>query len=67
MPDATDRRRVRLVLTRQGQKADRNREGTVESAVRRALAALPAKDRQAAQRVLAQLITELRSSVAKDR
>jgi len=37
-PDPADRRRVRFTLTPQGTRVDRARRGTVEAAVRRALA-----------------------------
>jgi MarR family transcriptional regulator, organic hydroperoxide resistance regulator len=50
--DAADTRRTHLMLTPAGQRLDRRRKGTVEAAVRRALAALPAQEFAAAARVM---------------
>jgi len=57
--DAADSRRVRLSLTRRGQAINRRRTGTVEFAVRRALATVPEQDVRAARRVLKLLAEEL--------
>jgi DNA-binding MarR family transcriptional regulator len=57
--DALDSRRVRLSLTRRGQVINRRRTGTIELAVRRALAAVPDQDVRAARRVLKLLAEEL--------
>lgn len=55
--DAADSRRVRLTLTRRGVEINRHRTGTIEFAVRRALAAVPERDVRATRRVL-KLIAE---------
>jgi DNA-binding MarR family transcriptional regulator len=57
--DKADSRRVRLSLTRRGQAINRRRTGTVEFAVRRALATVPEEDVRAARRVLKLLAEEL--------
>ncbi|MBP8811730.1 MAG: MarR family transcriptional regulator [Kofleriaceae bacterium] len=57
--DPEDRRRVRLSLTAAGRAIDRHRRGTVEAAVQAALATVPARDRMAAERVLAAVRAQL--------
>jgi DNA-binding MarR family transcriptional regulator len=53
--DAADARRALFTLTAQGRAVDRLRSGTVEAAVRTALASLPARDVRAAATVLSAL------------
>ncbi len=50
--EPSDNRRVCLTLTRRGQAINRRRTGTIEFAVRRALASVPDSDVRAARRVL---------------
>src|SRR5688572_29726322 len=57
--DTSDSRRVCLALTRRGQEVNRRRTGTIEFAVRRALASVPDHDVRAARRVLKLLAEEL--------
>lgn len=57
--DAEDRRRVRFRLTAKGRRVDRERKGTVEAAVRRALGRADASTREKAARMLALLTSEL--------
>ena len=57
--DKSDSRRVCLTLTHRGQAINRRRTGTVEFAVRRALATVPEQDVRAARRVLKLLAEEL--------
>lgn len=57
--DARDRRRARFTLTPKGEALDRERAGTVEAAVRRALARLSPTEVQAARGVLEALAMEL--------
>lgn len=57
--DAEDRRRARFVLTRAGAAIDRERRGTVEAAVRRALARTPASEVKQAAAFMTLLATEL--------
>lgn len=54
-PDPADARRARLHLTNKARTMDRRNAGTVEAAVRRTLASLPADEVDAAGRVLAAL------------
>lgn len=55
----TDRRRATFQLTAPGRKINRERQGTVEAAVRRALARASARDRAATETVLGALVREL--------
>jgi DNA-binding MarR family transcriptional regulator len=57
--DAKDRRRARFKLTRQGERIDRERRGTVEAAVRRALGRADRRDLVGTIRVLDVLVDEL--------
>ena len=57
--DASDGRRAKIRLTAAGEKIDRERRGTVESAVRRALARADASTVQKTQQMLALLVAEL--------
>lgn len=57
--DATDRRRVRFRLTEHGKKVDRDRKGTVEAAIRRALGRADAGMIAGTEALLALLVTEL--------
>ncbi len=57
--DSTDRRRTRFELTAAGRRIDRERKGTVEAAVRRALARADASTVQAAARMLEALVAEI--------
>ncbi|MBL9018535.1 MAG: MarR family transcriptional regulator [Myxococcales bacterium] len=57
--DPDDRRRARFVLTARGKKVDAARRGTVEAAVRRALARADQTTVAKAQEMLALLVTEL--------
>lgn len=57
--DAADARRIRLTLTAAGRKLSGPLQGTVETAVRRTLAALDAKTVERARRVLERLTEEL--------
>ena len=57
--DPSDRRRARFVLTPQGKRIDRDRKGTVEAAVRRALSRLTADDLESATRALRTVSEEL--------
>jgi MarR family transcriptional regulator, organic hydroperoxide resistance regulator len=57
--DAEDRRRVRFRLTAKGRRVDRERKGTVEAAVRRALARADTSTREKAARMLALVTFEL--------
>lgn len=58
-PDTEDRRRVRFRLTDAGKRIDRERKGTVEAAVRRALSRADASMTAGAEALLALLVTEL--------
>jgi DNA-binding MarR family transcriptional regulator len=58
-PNPADRRAVQLQLTGAGLRVARQGSGTVESAVRRALARMPARDVDAARRVLGELALAL--------
>jgi DNA-binding MarR family transcriptional regulator len=57
--DPADARRARLTLTAKGRVIDRRSAGTIEAAVRRALAALSADEVDAASRVLTALADQL--------
>ncbi|MBA3819423.1 MAG: MarR family transcriptional regulator [Deltaproteobacteria bacterium] len=57
--DSTDRRRTCFELTAAGRRIDRERKGTVEAAVRRALARVDASTVHAATRMLEALVAEL--------
>ena len=59
-PDPNDRRRALLDLTVRGRRCDAARSGTVESAVRAALATLSGRDIASARAALARLACELR-------
>lgn len=58
-PDPDDGRRTQCVLTKAGQAIDRERKGTVEAAVRRALARADKRDITSTIRVLELLTLEL--------
>ena len=57
--DAADRRRVRFRLTPAGRRIDRERKGTVEAAVRRALGRAGPEQIAHTEAVLALLVAEL--------
>lgn len=57
--DAEDRRRAVLVLTEAGRVVDNVREGTIESAVARAMGRFTAEQVAVADQVLAALVEEL--------
>lgn len=57
--DPRDGRREHLSLTAQGRAIDERRGGTVEAAVRRALAQLDPHEVRAAERVITRLVEEL--------
>ncbi|HEY0191127.1 MAG TPA: MarR family transcriptional regulator [Kofleriaceae bacterium] len=57
--DPDDRRRVRFRLTEAGKKIDRERRGTVEAAVRRALGRADAQMIAGTEALLALLVSEL--------
>ena len=63
--DASDSRRVRLTLTARGQTINRRRNGTIESAVRRALSSVADADMRATGRVLKVLAEELGSEATR--
>lgn len=56
---ATDKRVISLTLTAKGRRIAEQRTGTIESLFRRAVAKLPARDVQAAERVLEAIAAEL--------
>jgi DNA-binding MarR family transcriptional regulator len=58
-PNPEDRRAVVLELTPAGKRIAAQRSATVESAVRRALAGMPRRDVETAQRVIGGLATAL--------
>jgi DNA-binding MarR family transcriptional regulator len=60
--DPRDRRRAVLHLTARGATVNAANQRTVEAAVRRALAAVPARDRAVARRALARLAGQLEES-----
>lgn len=57
--DPGDRRRARFTLTAAGRRADREQKGTVEAAVRRALAKVPDRTATQVRGLLATLVVEL--------
>ena len=57
--DPGDRRRARFTLTAAGRRADREQKGTVEAAVRRALAKVPDRTATQVRALLATLVVEL--------
>jgi len=57
--DPADRRRVRFSLTAAGRRVDRERKGTVEAAVRRALARTKPAAVRASRAFMAMLVAEL--------
>jgi DNA-binding MarR family transcriptional regulator len=57
--DGADRRRVRFRLTLEGRRIDRERKGTVEAAVRRAMARAEPAMIEATEALLALLVAEL--------
>ena len=57
--DGADRRRVRFRLTPEGRRIDRERKGTVEAAVRRAMARAEPAMIEATEALLALLVAEL--------
>lgn len=57
--DAADRRRVRFSLAAAGRRIDRERRGTAEAAVRRALARTTPADVRASRAFMAMLVDEL--------
>ena len=57
--DPADRRRVRFRLTRDGRRVDRERKGTVEAAVRRAMGRADPAMIAATEALLALLVAEL--------
>ena len=57
--DPADRRRARFTLTAVGRRVDRVRKGTVEAAVRRALARTPVETAEAYRALVRALVTEL--------
>ena len=60
--DPEDLRRVRLYLTPSGERVDREQEGTVEAAVRRALAQLGPRQASSAMTALRVLARELENT-----
>lgn len=62
-PSDEDRRRLHVWLTPEGVKVDAVRAGTVEAALRRAVAKLCDEDIQAAERVLAVVAAELSEEI----
>lgn len=65
--DPADARRTRLRLTARGRGIDRRSAGTVEAAVRRALASLPAQQVEAASQVLTALAEHLLNGYTPER
>jgi DNA-binding MarR family transcriptional regulator len=57
--DPADARRTQLTLTARGREFDRKSAGTIEAAVRRALASVPSQQVEAASRVLTALAEQL--------
>lgn len=57
--DASDRRRARFTLTAAGKRVDRERKGTAEAAVRRALSRVPAGEAAACAAFLHLTVEEL--------
>jgi MarR family transcriptional regulator, organic hydroperoxide resistance regulator len=66
-PDPADARRARLTLTTRGRELDRRSAGTIEAAVRRALASLPQQQVAAASQVLAALAAQLLDGHTQER
>ncbi len=64
--DASDGRRVRLLLTARGRRFDHEEEGTIEDAVARVLAGASGQDAPVAQRMLSALAAELTHSLQDD-
>lgn len=64
--DPGDRRRVRIQLTDSGRKLNSRAKGTVEAAVGRTLARVPARDVQAVDRVLSRLSRTLSEEMGLD-
>ena len=62
--DPRDSRRALFWLTARGRRVDRLRSGTVEAAITRALANVPARNRAAARSMLARVALELEREVA---
>lgn len=60
--DPSDRRRARFELTARGRRVDRDRKGTVEAAVRRALGRAEVATVTHTQRMIALLVAELARS-----
>jgi DNA-binding MarR family transcriptional regulator len=65
--DPADARRARLTLTTRGRELDRRSAGTIEAAVRRALASLPQQQVAAASQVLAALAAQLLDGHTQER
>ena len=65
--DPTDARRTRLTLTQRGRTIDRRSAGTIEAAVRRTLASMPAHQVEAASRLLTALAAQLLDNGVADR
>lgn len=63
--DPADARRARLTLTARGRDVDRRSAGTIEAAVRRALASRPAHEVDATSRVLTALATHLLDGIGR--
>lgn len=63
-PDAADRRRVRFRLTPAGRRVDRERKGTVEAAVRRAMARATPELIAQTEAMLALVVAELARDAA---
>ena len=57
--DGADRRRVRFRLTPEGRRIDRERKGTVEAAVRRAMGRADPAMIEATEALVALLVAEL--------
>lgn len=64
--DAQDRRRARFELTAAGQRVDREKRGTIESAVRRAMSRAGGSNVARSAEVLAILVTELIGAKSND-
>ena len=58
-PDTADRRRARFELTAAGQRVDREKRGTIESAVRRAMSRAGDTNVARSSEMLSILVTEL--------
>ena len=66
-PDPYDKRRQRLRLSEKGKLFTRVAQGTVESAVRRTLATVPAQEMRRARKVLSVLAKALNEQLADNR